>query len=281
MAISEQLSQLIAYLAHGSAAIKVAAFFLVWVLAWLPIAIPLAIALQWHPPKPLKVEQKLPLVLSLYALAPLVLWGAAQVEGLSFSSYGLTWKPSILISLAIGLCLGILGLGLLFGLENWLGWLDWQQENWTQLIRFLLPLLVVGLLVSVVEELVFRGFLLNQFQRDYSPWIAAVGSSLIFALLHLIWEGREALPQLPGLWLMGVVLVIARWADRDNLGLAIGLHAGWVWGMASLDSARLIHYTEHNPRWMTGLSGNPLAGGMSFLMLLATGITVWNFPGWK
>jgi hypothetical protein len=278
MAISEQLSQLTTFLAHGSAAVKVAAFFLVWVFAWSPIAIPLAMALQWHPPKPLKVEQKLPLVLSLYALSPLVLWGAAWIEGIPFSAYGIAWKPSILISVVIGLCLGILGLLLLFGLENGLGWLDWQQENWNQVIRFLLPLLIVGLLVSVVEELVFRGFLLNQFQQDYLPGIAAVSSSLIFALLHLVWEGREALPQLPGLWLMGMVLVVARWADGGNLGLAIGLHAGWIWGMASLDSAQLIRYTEHSPKWLTGLAGNPLAGGMSLLMLLATGIVMWNFP---
>ncbi|MGA7937865.1 MAG: CPBP family intramembrane glutamic endopeptidase, partial [Kovacikia sp.] len=176
-----------------------------------------------------------------------------------------------------GLCLGILGLVLLFGIETWLGWIDWQQHNWNQILPFLLPLLVVGLLVGVVEELVFRGFLLTQFQQDYPVWLATVSSSLIFALLHLVWEGRAALPQLPGLWLMGMVLVVARWVDGGSLGLAIGLHAGWIWGMATLDSAQLIHHTKGHPEWMTGLSGNPLAGGMSLLMLLATGVALWSF----
>ncbi|UBF29137.1 CPBP family intramembrane metalloprotease [Kovacikia minuta CCNUW1] len=266
----------LAFLAESSVAVKIAAFFLAWIIIWLPIAIPLAIALQWHPPKPLQTEQKLPLVLSLYVLAPLVLWGAAQIDNLPFSDYGITWESSFLVSLAIGLGLGLGGLVFLFGIESWLDWLDWQWENWRQIIRFLLPLLVVGLLVSIIEELVFRGFLLNQLQQAFHPWIAALSSSLIFALLHLVWEGKEALPQLPGLWLMGMVLVVARWVDGGSLGLAIGLHAGWIWGMASLDSAQLIHYKPHSPDWMIGRSGKPLAGGMSLLMLLATALALWN-----
>lgn len=280
MGISEPFNLLVEFLANQSSIATVAIFFLIWVLLWLPIAIPLAIALKWYPPNPLTIEQKLPLVLSLYALAPLVLWGIAYLQEIPFSAYGLTGKFSVLLSLGIGLLVGGGGVGLLFALEERLGWVTWQPGGWLRLIPAIPIPLLLGLLVSLIEELVFRGFLLNQLQLNFSPWLAATGSSLIFAFLHLVWEGKAATPQLPGLWLMGMVLVLARWVDNGSLGLAIGLHAGWIAGMASLDSAQILSYTGRNPKWMTGLAEKPLAGGMGLLLLLATAVTIWGVADW-
>jgi hypothetical protein len=65
------------------------------------------------------------------------------------------------------------------------------------------------------------------------------------------------MPQLPGLWLMGMVLVLARYVDGGSLGLAWGLHAGWVWAIASLDSAQLITYTGTGSEWVTGKNRKP------------------------
>ncbi|ERT07387.1 CAAX amino terminal protease family domain protein [Lyngbya aestuarii BL J] len=45
-------------LLNAPAIIKVALFFGVWGLVWLPIAVVTAKALNWHPPQPLKEEQK-------------------------------------------------------------------------------------------------------------------------------------------------------------------------------------------------------------------------------
>ena len=84
----------------------------------------------------------------------------------------------------------------------------------------LLPTLLIAFLISGIEEGVFRGFVLTQLRQDYTIELAAAISSLIFALLHLLWEQKETVPQLPGLWLMGMVLVLARWTDGGSLGLA-------------------------------------------------------------
>ncbi len=276
MISAESFNRLIQTIVGSAAVVKVGVFFLVWLLAWLPIAVPLAIRLKWQPPNPPTIAQKIPLVLSLYVLAPLILWGFASSERRSFAVYGLAFSPSVLLSLMVGLLLGVLGVGLLFGLEYWLGWLTWQQTQVNQLFSTVVSTLVVGLFISTVEELVFRGFLLNQLQHDYTIAIAAISTSIIFALLHLIWEGTAIASQLPGLWLMGMVLVLARWADGGSLGLACGLHAGWIWGMASLDSAQLIHYSDRAPIWMIGLKKQPLAGGMGLLLLLITGGVVWG-----
>jgi len=243
-------------------------------MLWLPIAIPLAIVLKWHPTQTPTMQQKLPWVSSLYAIAPFVLWGFAYLQQQPFLVYGFTWNLHILGSILGGIGIAILGLFILYGLLKTLGWLVWDSQRIPSLMAALLPTLGVALWISTTEELIFRGFLLNQLQRDYSLAIAAIIASVIFAVLHLVWDGKEALPQIPGLWLLGMVLVLARWLDGGSLGLAIGLHAGWVWGIASLDTAEILHYPESNLAWITG-NGKPLAGVFGILLLLTTGAVIW------
>jgi membrane protease YdiL (CAAX protease family) len=117
--------------------------------------------------------------------------------------------------------------------------------------------------------------LFTELEQDYSVWIAATISSLIFAVLHLIWEQQQTIPQLPGLWLMGVVLVLARFVDRGNLGLAWGLHSGWIWAIACIDTAQLIDYTDQISDWVTGKNKKPLAGVAGIVCLLLTAVTLW------
>lgn len=255
--------------------LQVIAFLLAWAGCWLPVAVICAIAIDWQPPKPLAAEQKLPLLASLYLIAPLVLWGANWVGYGSFSDYGFSWNPWILRSAGAGFGFAVLSLVVLFAIQTALGWVNWQPADGQQLTSVLLPTLLLALWIGGTEELVFRGFLLTQLQHDYSVGVAAAISSLIFALLHLVWEQRETIPQLPGLWLMGMVLVLARYLDGGSLGLAWGLHSGWVWALVSLDSAQLVTYTGIGSEWVTGKNGKPLAGAVGIFCLLVTGGILW------
>ena len=256
------------------------AFFTAWVGCWLPVAIICAIALDWRPSKAITAEQKLPLLASLYLIAPLVLWGVRWLTGASFSDYGLSWNPWLLTSVSAGMGCGVIGMMVLFGSQTALGWVTWQPVIWRRLALVLFSTLLLALWIGGTEELVFRGFILTQLQQDYQIWIAAAISSLIFALLHLVWEQQETLPQLPGLWLLGMVLVLARYIDSGSLGLAWGLHAGWIWAIASLDSAQIISYTGKAGEWITGQAGKPLAGIVGILCLLATGGILWLCSPW-
>ncbi|WP_052128690.1 CPBP family intramembrane glutamic endopeptidase [Neosynechococcus sphagnicola] len=251
-------------------------FFLIWVGLWLPFAVPLAITLHWRPSQPLQLQQKLPLLASLYVLAPLLLRGWLQVMGGTWADYGLVWQSTLGVSLGIGLGVGSLGLLFLFVGQGVWGWLQWQLQP-GKLAALCLPVLLLALWISFTEELVFRGFVLTQLQAALPPWAAAVIASVIFALLHLIWEGQGTLPQIPGLWLMGMVLCLARWVDHNQLGLAWGLHAGWVWGIALLDLTATITVTNQAPQWLTGWDGKPLSGCLCLLLLLLTGGGIWGF----
>jgi membrane protease YdiL (CAAX protease family) len=168
--------------------------------------------------------------------------------------------------------LGIASLGALFGLESCFGLVVWHQttQPWALL---LLTGLVEGLAFALSEELLFRGFLINLWVET-SGWRWAIfWSALIFAISHFI-RPIEALiaswPQFPGLLLMGFILGSARYWLKDRLGLGIGLHGSWIWGIYVLNVGGLVTYTgKIDPLW-TGLNGNPLAGllGLIFLGLI-------------
>ncbi len=269
-------------IAIPSSLLQVTIFFVAWVCLWLPLAVASTIILQkdkatsasWQPFKQITAEQKLPLLASLYLIAPLVLWGANKIFDNSFYSYGVIWDWSSLQSLGIGFVFGVVGLAILFGLQTLLGWVEWQAIG-KEIVSITLPILLLAVGISAIEELIFRGFLLTQLQQNYSIYLAAAIASLIFAILHLVWEQKETIPQLPGLWLMGMVLVLARYVDRGNLGLAWGFHSGLVWAIATIDTAGLITYTGKVPEWVTGKYGKPLAGVTGISFLLATGAVLW------
>ena len=145
------------------------------------------------------------------------------------------------------------------------------KNRWVKLwqtVILVLPILLIAFWISSTEELIFRGFLQKQLQQEYSVWVATLIASTIFALSHLLWELRHTFPQLPGLGLMGMVLTLACVSNGGSLGVAIGLHAGWIWGMSSLDTLGGVKATEKVPEWVTGLGGQPLAGVSAIVMLL-------------
>ncbi|MEM8779944.1 MAG: CPBP family intramembrane glutamic endopeptidase [Cyanobacteria bacterium P01_G01_bin.49] len=276
--LSPDFESLLNWLGQFPCESKIGLFLLAWMILWLPIAIFLGQKFKWRPFQPLTPAQKIPLLVPLYLLVPFLTWLTLIIESTSLADYGLSFRPKLLISIGLGMLLGLGGLGVVFGIESKLGWLTWHRDNLSRLKTFLLPILGLALWIGLTEEFVFRGIFQNILEQDYHQWIAAIFSSSIFTLLHLLWERKDTLPQLPGLWLMGMVLVGARMVDGESLGLAIGLHAGWIWGLSTLDAAELISYTDEGINWVVGISKQPLAGVAGIVCLLGTGLILWQFP---
>jgi membrane protease YdiL (CAAX protease family) len=274
-------------LIHGLTAIAsselgaILLFFGFWVGLWLPLALPLAIALQWRPGQPTQPSQKIPLVLTLYALAPLALWGITTLTATPWTQYGWALNGQLLRSMLIGGAVGSLSFAGIYALQWAWGWLQVSKRvsNPEALIdlgilRTLGLTLGLAGAIGAVEELIFRGFLFQELGDAWGLMPGAIASSVIFALLHLVWEGRAGLGSLPGLFLMGIVLVLARWVDGGQLGLAWGLHAGWVWVAANLESLPELQGTGKVPRWVTGVPDQPLASGigLGYMTVLCFGL---------
>lgn len=253
---------------------RVLSFLGVWAIVWLPIALLISRTSDWQPKEPLTPQQKLVLLASLYVLAPGIIAGQIRAESMSIADLGLSLVPSNLWYVLLGLGVSLVGLILVFALESAGNLITWHWQNFQQVLTISLPILVLSLLISSIEELVFRGYIFATLLTDNSLLAAAIVSSLIFAALHLIWERKQTLPQLPGLWLMGMILVAARVLSNDTIYFSLGLHAGWIWGLTCIDSASLLSYKCDN-HWFSGIKQQPLAGMGGILCMLGTGLLIW------
>ena len=251
--------------------LKILFFFSAWLALWIPIAIPLTHKINYQFPQIPTLEQKLILVVSLYTFAPIILGLMIKWDNQSWLSIGWQWQLKELVLFAQGLILALSSIIIIFALEFATGLINWQGKNSSGLLALILPVFFLGSGISWVEELIFRGFLINQLMADFPLWGSAIASSTIFALLHLVWERQKTIPQLPGLWLMGMVLIAARILVGGDLALAWGLHTGWILGLSCVDGAELIDYNTDHKNWLTGIDRQPLAGVFGILGLSIVG----------
>lgn len=252
---------------------QVVAFFLIWAVLGLPTVALGAIAGGWRPLQPLETRQKLIGLALFYPMAWLLLWGMARVTGASLPDYGMSPNASFWIALAFGWAAAVLSTAVSYGVQGGAGWIEWPEPPsptpFKNAIPSLLPVAGIALAVGATEELVFRGFVQQQLQSALPLMAAAAIASLLFALGHLIWGAKEAIAQLPGLWLLGMVLTLARIVGGGDLGLAVGLHGGWIWAIAIRETAGFPRPTGRVPAWVTGDIARPLTGVAAGLMLLA------------
>ncbi len=263
------MKAIFARLTARPAPLRLLAFLAIVAVIWLPLALPIALLI----PDPNTVTICTMALLFVTFLLLIRIWGK-QVHGERriFQTYGLVFTPQMGQEVAVGLCLGAVSLFALFVLQGWLGWIRWQ--NSPQLARVIFDGSLTALGVGFAEELVFRGWILDELRRDYTFRTTLWADSLIFACLHFIKSLSEIIrtvPQFPGLVLLGLALVWAKRSTQGRLGLSIGLHAGLVWSYYIVNVGQVVQYTDHVPTVLTGIDRNPLAGiiGLLFLAGLA------------
>ncbi|MDZ7959352.1 MAG: type II CAAX endopeptidase family protein [Aulosira sp. DedQUE10] len=258
------------HLAQRPAPMRLGCFILALLLLWLPFAIPIYLLL--HDSNLVSILTMVLLYVDFIFL--LRLWGKyVYQEPHLLRHYGLEFSRQNGVDLLRGLAIGIITTLILFGLQGAFGWLVWQQPH-VFLLKIILEGLIVGFGVGFAEELLFRGWLLNELQRNYSPRISLWTDAILFAGLHFI-KPLEAiihtLPQFPALVLLGLTQVWGKSWRRGRLGLPIGLHGGLVWGYYIINIGGLIKYSGQVPDWVTGVNNNPLQGAMGvfFMSILA------------
>jgi membrane protease YdiL (CAAX protease family) len=265
-----QMKNRLALLAQRPAPIRLGYFILALLCLWLPLAAPIYLLVR-----DTNLASILTMVL-LYAqfIFLLRLWGInVYQQPQILQQYGLEFTRRNGVEMLCGLGMGLINILILFTIEGFFGWLKWQQPT-ILLLKIVLEGFFVGLGVGFAEELLFRGWLLDELQRDYSPPLALWIDAVTFALLHFIKPLEviiHTLPQFPALVLLGLTQVWGKRWRRGRLGLPIGLHGGLVWGYYIINVGGLIQYSGEVPDWVTGVNNNPLQGimGVVFMGVLA------------
>ncbi|MGE9270007.1 MAG: CPBP family intramembrane glutamic endopeptidase [Verrucomicrobiales bacterium] len=182
------------------------------------------------------------------------------------------------------------------GVRNpWVMEIDWG--------RSLRKAVSSAIIVSVLEELLFRGVLLGIFLRAMRPSFAIVSVSLLFAAVHFLESPPGAIIEEPESWgagfvflghilsrfadpltmvsrflmlvILGGVLALARWRTA-SLWLPIGLHAGWVLGYVIFKSATWpVRGLSGFAEWL--VAGSLTEGLLPILVVVLTGLVVFLF----
>lgn len=191
----------------------------------------------------------------------------------SFSSLGLSRDRRAVPDLLVGFLIPAVQMATVYAIEVALGWSRWQGWAW----EIDPPVTVVGgvllglgtfVLVGYQEELLSRGYQLQNLVEGVGLRRALLISSAIFALLHLANPGVSFVA-IFGLILAGYFLAFG-WLRTGALWLSIGLHIGWnffegtVFGfqVSGLELATVMRHTVSGPAWATGGDFGPEAGAV-------------------
>lgn len=138
-----------------------------------------------------------------------------------------------------------------------IGWLD------------ILSAVVSCVAVALVEEAVFRGFLLGRLVMKFGQSKGLLGASALFAVVHLFRPGSLAfkLGYGLGLFLLGVLLAQIAWRF-DSVLASAGFHAGIIFLNI------LLPYGDLIPSWWAGWNSEPVAGVLSWILTIMLGLQI-------
>lgn len=270
------MKQSLSRLAQYPAPIRILCFILLLLLVWVPLALPISLLVNDSNTASILT---LPILYVEFILL-VRFWGRWVYHQPDLLwSYGLEFTRRMGREWLTGLAIGLVSVLALFGTQLLFGWLDWKG---LPPLRIILEGLLIASGFGFAEELLFRGWLLDELERDYTPNRALWINATVFALIHFIKpldQLRRIFVAFPALLLLGLTLVWAKRARPDpeasgrraRLGLPMGLHGGLVWGYYIVNVGQVVSFPNRVPEWLTGIDRNPLASltGLVFLGILA------------
>jgi uncharacterized protein len=210
-------------------------------------------------------------VISTLAITASVFVARRVLDRRSFLSLGLNWDRRALLDCCFGIALPSLMLGLVF-LTLWgAGWLEvtaytWEQQSWGSVILITGIMLLLFLLIGWQEELLARGYWLQNLSDGINLRWGVLLSSALFALAHSA-NPNASWEAILGLFLSGLLLAYG-YLRSGKLWLPIGLHLGWnffegvVFGfpVSGVFFFQLLHTQVDGPSLITGGAFGPEAG---------------------
>jgi CAAX protease family protein len=189
----------------------------------------------------------------------------------------------------IGLVIGIVSIGAAALVMRTAGMLHYVAEpgttrDWASALGRGFLLLGVG---AASEEVLFRGYPFQVLARASGALPATIVVSFVFALGHIANPNASVLG-IANIFLAGVMLSVAYLRTR-SLWLAIGVHIGWNWGMASLldlpvSGLDFLETPRYEPvlgraTWLTGGAFGPEGGLAATLGFAIALLVVLKLPG--
>ena len=140
---------------------------------------------------------------------------------------------------------------------------------------------IAFLMVGLVEEFCFRGYMQATLGPGIGFWPAAIILSILFGAIHLSNLGEAWF----GAAMAGSFGILAAFSLQrtGNIWFPIGMHAAWDWAetyfygvpdSGFLAQGHLFNSTFHGPTWLTGGTVGPEGSVFAFLVLIIGGVGI-------
>ncbi len=217
------------------------------------------------------------------AVTSSVLIARIYLDKKSFSSLGLFFNKHAVLDVCSGFIIAGLMMTFIFFFEKSIHWVTitgyaWEYSDKNFFFQNIGLALILFILVGWVEELLSRGYHLQNITEGTNKIFGALIAAIIFALLHQD-NPQFSLQAFLGLVLAGLFFIFAYLQTRQ-LWLPIGLHIGWnffegtVFGYQVSGLTSIPHFIDqrvNGPIHWTGGEFGPEAG-LILLPALAIGI---------
>ena len=210
-------------------------------------------------------------VAEFFAVGISVILARRFLDKKSFSSLGLKLNRFAISDLGAGLGIALVMVGLIFLIEHSMGWLTftgfaWEYDSITRVISQTMLYFAGFILVGINEELLIRGYQLQNIASASNLSWGVFVSSIIFSVLHFTNPHANWLSAI-GITLAGIFLALG-YIRTKQLWLSIGLHIGWnffegvVFGfpVSGSETYNLIIPSVNGPELWTGGLFGPEAG---------------------
>lgn len=225
-------------------------------------------------------------------LAIVGLWPVARLARLSWKDAGWKSGPDRWRTLRMGILAGFITLAIPALICVLAGGRDLRMpDSWGLIAKHFGNAIGAAVLVSLLEEAVFRGVFFGVLRKAGSLALAVGLSSGIYALVHffersrhegdVVWSSGLALfPKMlrgfaewdmiiPGFFSLTVAGIILALAVRatGNLYFSIGMHAGWIFWLKTFKF--FTQGKDESHAWLWG-TGKLIDGWIAFVVLLGT-----------
>ncbi len=212
--------------------------------------------------------------------------GRTQIDKKSLISLGLDLKMTALKDFAFGLLVSLIMIAIFFGLQISFDLIAFESitlggEDGIGASSIIFVFLGMGLFVSWLEEVYFRGIVFQNLEEGLGLKIAVVLSCLLYACLHMVYAHATWLTAAI-IALIGGMRLLAYLRTRQ-LWFSIGLHTSWnfcllMFGYKIFGNS-ISGALEHKALEPTWLSGGEFGPEASFLIvpvaLLAMAAIMW------
>jgi len=198
-----------------------------------------------------------------------------------------SWKKDLLNGILAGSAsiLFVFILSFIFGWTRINGLLL-TVESVVVWLRTIWLAILVNATTAVIEEILFRGFLLSGLKEAWDERGAVFVSAVIFGASHLLAASARNTNWLEFIPLLSIPGILLGWAylRTGNLWLPVGLHFAWnllqddilnLTGKINRDTLFGLATEIVGPGWMMGTDFGIELGGLGVIAAVTAGLVVW------